>query len=159
MRRTSPVALALLAAVGLVAGRSIRIVVENAGGIVPSVPWTAPVALFFVALALGGLAWSTYTSLHRDRRRMQADRGVRLLALAKSCAIVGAVVTGGYLGFALSFVDAMDAALPRERVLRSLVAAAGAACLVVASLLLERSCEVPRDDEDERAGPSGDARA
>ncbi|MFY0406876.1 DUF3180 domain-containing protein [Solicola sp. PLA-1-18] len=159
MRRTSPVALALLVAVGLVAGRAIRIVVENLGWIVPSVPWTAPVALFFVAAILGTLAWSTYQALHRDRRRMQSDRAVRLLALAKSCAVVGALVLGGYLGFALSYVDSMDAALPRERVVRSLVAAVGAALVLVASLLLERACEVPKDPDDEKAGPGDSARA
>ena len=62
--------------------------------------------------------------------------------LAKACAVTGALVAGAYLGYAVSWLGLTDAALARERVVHSLLAALAAALLVVGSLLLERACRV-----------------
>jgi hypothetical protein len=78
---------------------------------------------------------------------MTSDHGIRMLALAKACAIVGALVGGFYGGFALAFLDALDATLGRERFVRALAAAVASLLLMVAALLLERACRLP-DDED-----------
>jgi len=61
-------------------------------------------------------------------------------------------IAGLYLGYALSFVGDMEAALPRERVLRSAVAFVASACVAAAAVLLERACEVPTDDDDDTEG-------
>ena len=75
---------------------------------------------------------------------------VAFLVLGKASALGGALVAGGYLGYALSFVGRFDADGPRERVIRSLVAVVGGAALMAAGLLLERACKVPFDEDEER---------
>lgn len=154
LRRTSAVVLAIVTVLGIVGGRSIRIIAEATDRVAPSVSWAAPLVLFFLAAVLGERAWSTYKSLHRDRRIMQSDHAVRLLALAKASALVGALVAGAYLGYALSFADSLEAALPRERVIRSVIAVVAAVLVVAAALLLERACEVPKDRDDSADGGS-----
>jgi hypothetical protein len=78
---------------------------------------------------------------------MDPRRAVNLLLLAKAAALAGAVFAGGYLGFALHFVDSMDVDLPRERVIRAVSAAVASGALVISGLLLERACRVPRDED------------
>ena len=73
--------------------------------------------------------------------------------LAKACALVGALVAGGYVGYALSWVG-LAAELADQRMLRSGVAALGGLLTCGAALLLERACRVGA--EDERSRPPGD---
>lgn len=148
LRRVPAATLAIVAAIGLVTGRAIRPVVEYAGGVAPTVPWTASIALFFLAAVLGWLAYTTYQAVHKRRERIASDRAVRQLVLAKASALVGALMAGGYAGYALAFADAMDTDLGRERVVHSAVTALAGIVVVVAAVLLERACEVPEDDDD-----------
>jgi hypothetical protein len=78
---------------------------------------------------------------------MDPRRAVNLLLLAKAAALAGAVFAGGYLGFALHFIDNMDVDLPRERVIRSASAAVASIVVMISGLLLERACRVPRGDD------------
>ena len=81
---------------------------------------------------------------------MEPRRAVAFLVLGKASALAGALVAGGYLGFALNFLTRLDAASPRDRVIRSAVAVVAGIALMVGGLLLERACKVPgSDDEDE----------
>jgi hypothetical protein len=146
---TSPTALAAAGALGLVLGSAVRPLVERAGGIAPTVPWLSVLTLLFLAAVLGGLALDTHRTLQVHHDRMQPQRAVALLVLGKACAISGAVVAGGYLGFGLSFVGSVEAALPRERVVRSAFAVVMAVAVVATALLLERACRVPTDPDDE----------
>lgn len=148
LRRVSAATLAIVAAIGLIAGRAIRPALEHLDAVAPTVPWTASVALFFLAAVLGWLAYATYQALHKRRERIPSDRAVRQLVLAKASAVVGALTAGGYAGFALSFADALDTDLGRERVVHSVVTALAGIVVVVAALLLERACEVPKDDDE-----------
>jgi hypothetical protein len=68
--------------------------------------------------------------------------------LAKACALMGALVAGGYLAFGVQFLDQMNIELPRERVIRSFSAAVAAVIVMVSGLLLERACRIPRDPEE-----------
>jgi hypothetical protein len=95
------------------------------------------------------LAWNTWQSLHRRRERMTAEHGIRMLSLAKACAVAGALVAGYYGGFALAYLDLLDSSLGRERFVRGLAAAVASLLLLVAGLLLERACRLPEDDEDD----------
>ena len=73
-------------------------------------------------------------------------------ALGKASALAGALVAGGYFGFAVMFLTRLDAAAPRDRVIRSAVAIAAGVVLCVMGLLLERACKVPTEpDEGEEA--------
>lgn len=152
LRRMSPVVLAIVGVVGLVIGRSVKPVTESMGKVAPLVPWATPLTLLFLAGVLAWLAWSTHQSVQRQKRQMASDRGVRLLALAKASALVGALIGGYYLGFAISFLGDLNLALPRERFIRSGVAFVGAGVAVVSGIFLERACEVPRPPDDPATG-------
>jgi hypothetical protein len=134
------------ALVGLVIGWSLRVVSIRLGGTAPTVGWPPVLALAFVALVVGFVAWSTYRSLHRRHERLQPHHAVNRLVLAKACALAGALVAGGYFGYALSWLGLTDAELARQRVAHALVGGLSGAALVVGSLLLERACRVSRDE-------------
>lgn len=114
----------------------------------PRVQWPAVVALAAIAVADAVLAWWTYWTLHRERRRMDPHLAVSFLLFAKASSVVGAFVAGGYAGFALHFVDNLEASLPRERVFRSIVAAVTGVAIVISALLLERACRIPKQPDE-----------
>ena len=153
IRTTAPSQLAVCAAIGAALGWFAVPLLDRLRGVVPSVPWSAVLALAFIAAVLGGTAWITFRAIHRRRERIDPQRAVNLLVLAKASALAGAVVAGGYLGFAAHYVDNLDIALPRERVTRSVLAAAGAVLVCIGGLLLELALRVPKgpDDDDEDA--------
>jgi hypothetical protein len=146
-----PTKLSVLAAVfvcGGLLGYALVPISESIGGSAPRVEWTAVAALVVIAGVLLVFAYTTYRTVHRDRKPMDATRAVNFLMLAKASALVGALLAGGYLGFALQFVDSLDVPLPRERFVRSLICAVTGVVIVVSALLLERACRVPKDPED-----------
>ncbi len=147
VRPTSAAALAAVAIVGALLGGLVPPLVERAGGTVPSVSWTSVLALCFLAAVLVGLAATTYRTLHRSRRRLDGNRAVNLLVLGKASALAGAVFSGGYLAFALTYAGETEVALPRERFVHGLLAAFASAAVVVGGVLLERACRVPDDDD------------
>lgn len=144
LRPTSPGVLAGFALTGLVLGWSLRPVSIAMGGAAPTVGWLPVGALFFVAVILFAVAWVTHRTLHTRRERIEPHRAVNRLVLAKSCALAGALVTGGYLGFALSYLGLAGSDLAQRRVLQSLIAAVAGVLVVTGSLLLERACRVNR---------------
>lgn len=156
LRTTAATTLAIVGLIGLAVGGVIRPLIERGNGVAPTVPWAASLTLAFLAAVLGGLAWTTYRTIHQQRRRIEPQRAVNLLVFGKASAIAGAAVAGGYLGYALSWIDsADDAALPRERLVHSLVACAAAAVVMAGGLLLERACRVPGDEDEGGSGEPG----
>lgn len=141
--------LTVFALVGLVLGWLLRPVGTRVNGVAPTVGWLPVLTLVFVALLLGSVAWATYRSLHRRGERIEPHKAVNRLVLAKSCALAGALVGGGYLGYALSWFGVEGPELAQQRMVRSLVGGLAGALIVVASLLLEHACRV-HDDTDPR---------
>jgi len=141
MRLTPPSVVAGWAVAGFVCGWLVRPVAVELGFTAPRISWAQSFALFLVAAILGVLARSTYRSLRQRRGTLRAHEALNRLILAKSCAVVGSLALGGYLGYALTWVG-LEAELSGERIGRSLLAAVGAALTVAASLLLERACRV-----------------
>jgi hypothetical protein len=147
LRRTGPGTLVVLGLVGLVLGWLIRPAATAIGHTVPQIAWLQVGALYFIAAVLGIVARATHQTLHLHRRRLLPHQAVNRLVLAKSCALAGAVLVGGYLGYALSFAG-IDSDLTASRITRGLVATGGAVLVLVFSLLLERACQVRDDDEE-----------
>lgn len=152
---TRPGPLVGWALAGLVLGWLLRPLSIRWTGSAPTVGWAPVLALLLGAVILGAVAWSTYRSLHpRDPepRRFHPQVGlephhaVNRLVLAKASALVGALVAGGYLGYALSWWGVSDSPLAQQRLAQSLVAAIAGVLIVAASLLLERACRVRRGD-------------
>lgn len=147
LRPTSPGAITAWAVVGLVGGWLLRTVVVRRGGTPPIVTWAQPLALLLVAAILGATAYLTWRTVHVHRERLDPHRAVNRLVLARACALVGALVAGGYLGYAVSWAG-VDTELADQRVWRSVFAGLAGVAIVVTALLLERACRVRSDDEE-----------
>ena len=154
VRRASALHVAGWIAIGLVVGLLVRPISERLEGSPPRVGFGAATTLFVVAVIVGALAWSTWQSLHKKRQRMTSDHAAKMLALSRSCVIVGALFAGAYGGYALTFVGDLDTPLGHERAVNGGIAALAGLLLLVAALLLERACRLPEDDDEE---PAGDA--
>jgi H+/Cl- antiporter ClcA len=134
----------------------LLVVTANAFDLIPpEVPWTAPIGLILVAALVGALAYVTHQRIQVRRERMDPQRAVAFLVLGKASALAGALVAGGYFGFALMFLTRLDAAAPRDRVIRSAVAIAAGIALCVMGLLLERACKVPSEPDEEADAGEG----
>jgi Protein of unknown function (DUF3180) len=134
------------AVAGLVGGWLLHPVAARINDTAPVVTWLQPIALVLVAAIVGGAAWATWRAVQVRREWLEPQQAVNRLLLARSCALVGALVAGGYLGYALSWVG-VDSALAGQRGWRSVAGAAAGALIVVAALSLERACRVRSEDE------------
>lgn len=132
---------------GLAAWLLVR-TVEAVTGSSPLLPWAGPLALWFVAALVAGTAWVAHVKLRVRKERIEPERGVAFLVLGKAAALGGAMIAGGYLIFALLFVDRWEADEPRMRVIRGLVAAAAGVVTCVCARVLERACRIDEDDSD-----------
>ena len=153
-------ALIVAAVFGGLAGWLVVVIANAFDLIPPEVPWTAPIGLILVAALVGALAYATHQRIQVRRERIEPQRAVALLVLGKASALAGALVAGGYFAFALMFLTRLDAAAPRDRVIRSAVAIVAGVALCIMGLLLERACKVPTEpDEDADAGEGDDLQA
>jgi hypothetical protein len=130
-----------------VGGWLVHPVVERLGGTAPVVSWLQPLAVLLVAGILGTTAYSTSRIVRQRPDLLLPHQAVNRLVLARSCALVGALALGGYLGYALSWVG-NEAELADERIWRSGVAAFAGLLVVVTALLLERACRVGSGDDE-----------
>jgi MFS family permease len=147
LRPTSPATLTAWAVVGLLGGWLLHPLAERVSGTAPVLTWAQPLALALVAAILGATAWLTWRTVHVHRQRLEPHRAVNRLVLARACALVGALVAGGYLGYAVSWIG-VGTELADQRVVRSVVAGLGGVAIVVTALLLERACRVRSDEEE-----------
>jgi hypothetical protein len=141
LRPTPPAVVAGWAVAGLVLGWALHPASDRLGTVPPLVTWAQPLALLLLAAILGYVAWVTHHAVHVRRERLESHQAVNRLVLARASALVAALVTGGYVGYALSWVGD-PAELADERLVRALVAAGCALAAVVAGLFLERACRV-----------------
>lgn len=144
LRPTGVGTLLTWAVVGLVGGWALHPVCDRLGVVPPLVSGAQPLALLLLAAILGYVAWATHRAVHVRRERLESHQAVNRLVLARASALVAALVTGGYVGYAVSWIGD-PAELADERMVRSFVAAACALAAVVAALLLERACRVHDD--------------
>ncbi len=169
MRGTTP---RLLAIVGLGAGLvSFGVFRAWFGleGTLPQVPVSAPAVLAFVALVFVVAAAvltprlrATTSKVERrpgDAKPLHPLAAARVAVMAVAAGLVGAVVAGGYAGFAVVVLMDLDSDFRREQLVLALLSFAAALALVVAAHLLERACRLPEDggDEGADAGPSAPA--
>ena len=128
--------------VGLVAGWAVRPLCLRFGWSEPDISLVSVGLLFFAAAIVGGSAYLTRRTVRRDRFALAPHQAVNRLVLGKACALVGALLTGGYLGYAVAQLG-VDNPASVARLWRSSVGALGAALVTAAGLLLEQACRVP----------------
>ncbi len=136
------------AVIGIVGGWLAHPVLERWRGVAPVITWAQPLVLLLIAGALGVTAWITHRQLQVRGERIEAHQAVNRLVLARACTLVGALLAGGYLGYAVSWLgyDANTAA--GERLVRSALAAVAGIAIVIAARLLEHACRVRKPDEN-----------
>jgi hypothetical protein len=147
LRPTSAGALAVCFALGMVGGWLLHRVGERMWDSAPVVTWVQILVLFFGAAILGATAWVTWRQLHVRKIWLEPHRAVNRLVLAKSSALVGSLVAGGYAGYAVSWIG-LDPERPGHGVARSLLAALAGLVLTLAAVTLERACRVRKDDSN-----------
>jgi hypothetical protein len=141
LRPTSPGAVTAWGVAGLVGGWLLHPVSEAWRGQALLVQWVQPAALLLLAVTVGVTAWHTERTVQVRHERLEPHQAVNRLVLGRASALVGALVAGGYAGYAVSWIGS-EAELAGDRMLRSAVAALAGVLVVVAGLLLERACRV-----------------
>ncbi|MEX0426280.1 DUF3180 domain-containing protein [Nocardioides sp. DS6] len=148
LRPISAAAITVWGIVGLVGGWLLHPIAEHWRGVAPVVTWAQPLVLVLIAAILGGTAWITWRQLHVRRERLEAHRAVNRLVLARTCTLVGALLAGGYLGYAVSWLGYSNDPLAQERLVRSVVAGVAGLVILVAARLLEHACRVHEEKDD-----------
>jgi hypothetical protein len=131
--------------VGLVIGWAIRGQAIRADAPVPGVSWLAVGTAYFVAAVVGGIAFLTWRTVHREHLSLSAQQGVARLVLGKAVARLGALGLGAYVGIAISNLG-VDGDQASTTILHASLAALGAAAALVTGLLLEHACRIPPAD-------------
>jgi O-antigen ligase len=129
---------------------------QTSTGSLPVISWVTPTAIALLALALLVTAVVLRPRLRRRPGTLPVAPlfAARLAALALASSRVGAAVVGVYAGFALVLADQLDVAFGRRRFLPAVLTAVAGLALVGAALLLENSCRI-RVDGDDDAGTDG----
>jgi Protein of unknown function (DUF3180) len=140
-------ALTLWAVAGLVSGWLLHPVSERFMDAAPVISWVQPVALLAVLVVVATAAWSTWRTVQVRHEHLEPHRAVNRFVLGRATALVGALVAGGYVGYAVSWLG-VDAALAHQRIWRSLACALVGVGILVAGVLLERACRVRQDDDE-----------
>jgi len=146
LQPTTPATVGGSVMAGLVVGWLVHPVADRVAS-PPVVSWLQPLALFFVGAVLLATAYLTHRTLHVRREWLEPHRAVNRLVLARACVVVGALVAGGYGGYAVSWLG-LPGELVDDRILRSFLAAVGGLTVVAGALLLERACRVRKDDPE-----------
>lgn len=146
VRVTGPGPLVVLGLAGLFLGWFVRGQAIRMGHSTPVVSWLAIGATWFVAAAIGCTAYLTWRTVHRERQLLSPQQGVARLVLGKTIASLGSFATGAYLGSAISYLG-VGSENAQHAIVRALLAGFGAGLALVAGLLLEHACRVPRPPE------------
>jgi hypothetical protein len=150
LRPVSPGVITGWAVVGLVAGWLIHRLGESWRGTAPVISWAQPVVLLLLAAIMAGTAWITWRQVQVRHERIESFRAVNRLVLGRACAYVGALLGGGYLGYAVSWLGLAGDPIAHSVALKALVAAVAGAVVCISGVLLERACRIRGDDESPR---------
>lgn len=143
IHQTGPGPLVAAGTIGLVVGWAVRPVCLRLGYAEPGISLLSVSLLLFAAAIIGGSAYLTRRTVQRDRFALAHHQAVNRLVLGKAGALVGALLTGAYVGYAVAQLG-VDSPAADTRLWRSLVAALAAAAVMLTALLLEHACRVPR---------------
>lgn len=160
MQRTSPLAIAAFAAVGVAAGLLLQFA-RSSWGLAPFVPplsLTATLTVIAVVLLILGIALHRTVTRGREeasgrrepsgpRKPVNPFHAVRLLAGARAAAFAGALFAGFGGGLALQLLT-RSVAPPAGTWLPMLLVLGAGVVLTVCGLIVEALCRVPPDDSE-----------
>lgn len=159
MKRTSPLVLILLAIAGGGIGYLVNHLLTIGGRATFAPSPLLPVLLLLLAAAVIALAWPVRRSVRGAvRTRIDPFRAMRAATLARASSLLGAIVAGFGAGLWLFLLSR-----PVDPQVGSIVAmavlVASSLVLVVAALVAEQFCTLPKDPDDRQPDdPTGAAR-
>lgn len=124
----------------------------------PPLPRTAPVTFGFLALAEIGVALSLRPRLQRRPGTVpvQPLLAARIAALAKASAVAGAIGIGIYGGLLAYVVPQASKPAPGSDAIVGGLGVGVSVLLLVGALLLERTCRLPDEPDDDAGSGPGD---
>lgn len=159
MKRTSIGVLLVLALLAAAAGFLLDHVLTSMGRATFTPSLLLPVLLLLIAAACLGVAWPVRTSV-RSGIRIDPFRATRAVTLARASSLVGAIMAGLGAGL-LVFLLSRPIDPPVGSTVAMLALIGSAVVLVVAALVAEQFCTLPKDPDDseptDRAGDPGPA--
>jgi hypothetical protein len=141
---------------GVAAAAVAWLVMRAEYGSLPQLPWLPPVTIFALAVVEAVLARTTRARIeHRPgAARVDPLSVARFVVLAKASALAGALIAGAYAGITgwLLLQRGRGLAAVSADTPPAVAGLLGGMALLIAGLLLERACQVPkRPDDDEPA--------
>jgi MFS family permease len=145
---------ALFVAVAAVVWGALTLV-EDRGGVLPPLSWSAPAGLLALGVVVLATALGLRSRLRRGEKRPHPLSMAQMAVLGKASAHVGPIVGGLYGGYALVLLPTLDIGDRGDRALLAGGAVLAALVLTAAGLLLERTCRVRRNiDDDQPSAPA-----
>ncbi|WP_337002732.1 MULTISPECIES: DUF3180 domain-containing protein [unclassified Microbacterium] len=146
MRRTSVGLLFVLALLAGGAGFLLDHLLTAAGRATFTPSLLLPVLLLLIAAAALGVAWPVRRSV-RSGIRIDPFRALRAATLARASSLVGAIMAGFGAGL-LVFLLSRPVEPPVGSTVAMLALIASAIVLVIAALVAEQFCTLPKDPDD-----------
>jgi hypothetical protein len=157
MRRTSAGVLVLLALLGGGVGFLLDHLLTTGGRATFTPSLLLPVLLLLIAAAALGVAWPVRNSV-RSGIRIDPFRALRAATLARASSLLGAIIAGFGAGL-LAFLLSRPIDPPVGSTVAMLALIGSAIVLVIAALVAEQFCTLPKDPDDseprDRAPESG----
>lgn len=153
MKRTSAALLVGAAVLGIIVGFGLDQVLTAMARptITPAI--TLPIGLVIIAAFVLLLAVPIRRAVRTPgAKRVDPFRAVRVAVLARASSLLGAGVGGVAIGL-LIFVLTRPVSAQVGSITVLSVTIAASAVLVAAALIAESFCSLPKDDDDESAGP------
>ncbi|NRQ36107.1 DUF3180 domain-containing protein [Nonomuraea sp. NN258] len=129
-------------------------VVRNVYSDLLLLPWTAIPTVLLLAVGEGYTAWVTKARIRRKpgTKPVEPLAVARLVALAKASAYAGAAFAGVFAGFGFHTAQLLSKETPRAEFFVAMGSFVSCLVLIVAALLLEQACRIPKDPEDQERG-------
>jgi hypothetical protein len=150
-----------LAVGAAVVGWLVLRLLESRGTYLPDVPWVVDVSLVLLSAAVFWAGWSVRAYQRGRRPDLDGLRAARTYVLAKAAAITGALLVGWYVSQFLVVLGDLDIDSRRTHGFDALYGAAAALVLTVVGVIVERFCQLPPSDGEEKdkapqGGPEAD---
>lgn len=150
MTRTRPLTLLVAALIGVASAFGLDTLLAMRGLAVVVPPISLAIALVLIGGVLIALAWPVRRAASGERR-IDPFYALRVVVLAKSSAVAGALLAGAAAGILLYLVT--RAVVPLGSSLAAGATVVAAVLLLVAGLVAEHWCALPPDDPTEEAAP------
>lgn len=130
---------------------------ESRGATLLPVPLLSSAVILVIAAVVVGLGWSVRQYTRGRRPGLDPLLAARTVVLATASAYTGSLLTGWYVAHVLVTLGDWQIEARRDLAVSAGVAALCTVGLAVVGLVVERWCEVRRDDDDPGPGASAGA--